>query len=205
VRAESIRYRSLDYFLRDAIEGLLPEGVFPPTLYFDTNVFLDIIDNRDKNSLNLYRYAYQRKWQCVTSIFAKVEVLEVKQIHQFRREKQQVNWSSKRIKSELHKRDLSTRMLGNISRSLTARLKSIYEGFKQYSCLVETGWVKVEEIKRKTNLTDKDSIHLAEALAIACDLFISRDDFLLEIAKRYIWAERPDSVIEILKSVGGQI
>jgi len=205
VRAESIRYRSLDYFLRDAIEGLLPEGVFPPTLYFDTNVFLDIIDNRDRNSLDLYRYAYQHKWQCVTSVFAKVEVLEVKQIHQFKREKQQVNWSDKRIKTELHKRDLSTHMLGNISRSLTARLKSIYEGFKQYSCLVETGWVKVEEIKRKTNLTDKDSIHLAEALAIACDLFISRDDFLLEIAKRYIWAERPDSVIEILKSVGGQI
>jgi len=205
VRAESITYRSLNCFLRDAIEGLLPKEVFPPTLYFDTNVFLDIIDNRDRNSLDLYRYAYQHKWQCVTSVFAKVEVLEVKQIHQFKREKQQVNWSDKRIKSELYKRDLSPRILGNISKSLTARLKSIYEGFKQYSCLVEGGWLGAEEIKRKTNLTDKDSIHLAEALAITCDLFITRDNFLLEVAKRYIWAERPDSVIEIVKSVGGQI
>jgi hypothetical protein len=188
-----------------AVKGSLPKEVFPPTLYFDTTIFLDIIDNRDKNSLNLYRYAYQRKWQCVTSIFAKVEVLEVKQIHQFKREKQQVNWSSNRIKSELHKRDLSPRILGNISRSLTVRLKSINKGLKQYSCLVEAGWIEAEEVKRKTNLTDKDSIHLAEALAIACDLFISRDVSLLKVAKRYIWAEHPRSVIKILKSVGAQV
>ena len=200
MRAQPVIYRTLDHFLNDAVRGLLT-----PILYFDTSVFLDIIDNRDKDSLNLYRYTWQRQWQCVTSIFAKVETLEVKQIHRFKREKQRVGWSNNRLKSELHKRDLSPRILGDISRSLTARLKSRCEGFKQYSCLVEDGWVKVEEVKRKTNLTDKDSVHLAEALAIACDIFVTRDASLLSVAKRYIWAERPDSVIEILKSVGAQI
>jgi len=200
MRLQHSSYRTLDHFLRDAVRGLLT-----PILYFDTNVFLDIIDNRDRDSLNLYRYAWQYQWQCVTSIFAKVETLEVKQIHRFKIEKRRAGCSSKHINEELHKRDLPPRILGSISRILTARLKSRCKGFKQYSCLVEDGWLKAEELKRKTNLTDKDSIHLAEALAIACDLFVTRDASLLSVAKRYIWAERPDSVIKTLNSVGAQI
>jgi predicted nucleic acid-binding protein len=200
VTAQPRNYRTLDIFLKDAVQGVLT-----PILYFDTNVFLDIIDKRDAGSLCLYEYVWQQKWQCVTSIFARVEVLEVKQFHQFKKEKQAINWSAKRVKKELHRRDLHPRTLGNISRSLTARLKFRCEGFNQYSCLVEDGWVKAEEVKRKTNLTDKDSIHLAEALAIACDIFITRDNFLLSIANKYIWAEPPDSMIRILKSVGAQV
>ncbi len=199
MKSRLVSYRTLDHFLGDAVKGLLI-----PILYFDTNVYLDIIDNDNKyrNSLNLYRYAWQQQWHCVTSIFAKVEALEVKQNRQFKKEKQQASWSDNRMKKELHKRDLSPRILGNISRSLTARLKSRCEGFKEYSCLLEDGWVKAEELKRKTNLTDKDSIHLAEALVIACDLFVTRDKPLLSVAQRHIWAECPDSVIKILESVG---
>ncbi len=197
---QPISYRTLDHFLSDAVRELLT-----PILYFDTNVFIDIIDKRDKNSLNLYSYAWQHQWQCVTSIFAKVETLEVKQVHRFKREKQRVGWSNKRIKRELNKRDLHPRILGSISQSLTARLKTRCKGFRRYSCLIEDGWVKAEEIKRKTNLTDKDSIQLAEALAIACDLLITRDKPLLSVANKYIWAESPDSVINILNSAGAKI
>lgn len=193
-------YRTLDDYLKDAIIGL-----FNPILYFDTNVFLDIIYHRDINSVYLYRYAWKNKWPCITSIFAKVESLEVKQIKKFKIEKQKVGWSNKKIKQYLHKRDLCPRILGSISSSITKRLNSRCEGFDRYSCLVEDGWVKAEEIKRKTNLTDKDSIHLAEALAIACDIFITRDIPLLSIAKKYIWSECPDSLINILRSVGAQI
>lgn len=200
MRTQPASYRTLEHFLRDAVEGVLI-----PLLYFDTNVFLDIIESRDRDSLELYNYSWQQQWQCVTSIFARVEVLEVKQFHRFKKEKQTIGWSDKRIKKELHKRDLPPLILGGISRSLTARLKSRCEGFKQYSCLVEDGWVKAEEVKRKTNLTDKDSIHLAEALAIACDLFISRDEFLLSVARKYIWADHPSSVIEVLNSVVARI
>lgn len=197
MNVQPVSYRTLKHYLSDAVRGFLI-----PILYFDTNVILDIIDNRNRDSLRLYRYALQKQWQCITSVFAKVEMLEVKQIQRFKTEKKQACWSDNKIKRELHKRDLSPRILGNISRSLTARLKSKVEDLRPYSCLIEDGWVKAEEVKRKTNLTDKDSIQLAEALAIACDLFVTRDKHLLSVAKRYMWAERPDSVIQILKSVG---
>lgn len=161
-------------------------------------MFLDIVDNRDKDTLNIYRYARHHEWECVTSIFAKVETLEVKQFHVFKSEKRKLGWSTRRIEQERNNRDLTRRILGNISRSLTGRLKYRGAGFREYSSLVEDGWVKAEEVKRKTNLTDKDSIHLAEALAIACDIFITRDRHLLSVAKRYIWAEQPNSIIKFL-------
>ena len=145
-------------------------------------------------TLNIYNYARQHDWECVTSIFAKVETLEVKQFHVFKSEKRKLGWSTRRIEKERHNRDLTRRILGNISRSLTARLKYSGGGFREYSSLVEDGWVKAEEVKRKT-----------EALAIACDIFITRDKTLLSVAKRYIWAERPNSIIKILKSIGTQI
>lgn len=188
----------------DTLEGLLKNSVIGaeiPTLYFDTNVLLDIIDKRDSNSVALYRYAWQNKWRCITSIFAKVEVLEVKQNDRFKIEKQKFGLSGKKK----HKRDLCPRILGNISSSLTKLLKSRCEGFNEYSFIVEGGWLKAEEVKRKTNLTDKDSIHLAEALAFPCDLFITRDIPLLSIAKKYMWAERPNFIIKILRSVGAKI
>lgn len=200
MRTQSVIYNTLNHFLNDAVKGILI-----PIIYLDTNVLLDIIDKRCNDSLDLYRYIWDHQWQCVTSIFAKVEILEVKQIQKFNIEKRQFNWSSNRMKKELYKRDLSPNVLSNISRNITARMKSRCKGIKKYSCLIEDGWIKAEEIKRKTNLTDKDSIHLAEALAIACDIFLTRDDFLLSVAKRYIWAETPNSLSGILKSVDNQI
>lgn len=200
MKTQSISYNTLNHFLNDAVRGILA-----PIIYLDTNILLDIIDKRCNDSLSLFRYILDHQWQCVTSIFAKVEMLEVKQIQRFKIEKQQVNWSNNRIKNELHKRDLSSKILGNISRNITVRMKSRCKGIKKYSCLIEDGWVKAEEIKRKTNLTDKDSIHLAEALAIACDIFLTRDDSLVLVAKRYIWAETPNSLVEILKSIDTQI
>ena len=197
---QNATYSTIDHFLKDAIRGLLT-----PILYFDTNIILDIIENRDKDSVSLYSYSWQNEWECVTSIFAKVELLEVKQIHSFKTEKRNIGWSNNRIKNELHKRDLSNRVLGGISRSITSRLKSRCEGFRQYSCLIEEGWQKAEEIKRKTNLTDKDSIHLAEAIAIACDILVTRDNFLISVAKKHLWAENPASITDILKRSGAHI
>lgn len=193
-------YKTLDLFLDAAVKELII-----PILYFDTNVYLDIVDDREPKSLKLYQYISQDDWQCVTSIFARVETLEVKQFHAFKDEKKKVGWSTKRIEKERHKRDLSPKVLGNISRSVTIRTKLKCKGFKIYSCLLEDGWELAEDIKRKTNLTDKDSIHLAEAMAIACDLFVSRDESLIDVAKKFIWAETPDTLIEILKSVNANI
>ena len=187
-------YRKLENFLKAATKGELS-----PIIYFDTNVYLDILYKRNNDSLNLYQYAWNKGWPCVTSIFTKLEILEVKQFHFFKNEKQKLGWRNKRIENERHNRDLSSKILGNISRSVTALIKSRCKGFKIYTSLLEDGWEIAEEIKRKTNLTDKDTLQLAEALAIACDIFVSRDESFLLEAKKHIWAKTPNLLNEIIR------
>jgi predicted nucleic acid-binding protein len=192
-------YNTLEQYLNDALNNLVI-----PILYFDTNVYIDILFNRNKSSSNLYGFVCQKKWECVTSVFSKVETLEVKQIHKFKELKRSI-WSSRRINNEIHKRDLNPMDLGNVSRSISIRRKNRCSGFKEYSAILEEGWIKAEEIKRKTNLTDKDSIHLAEAIAIACDVLISRDDFLLSVSNKYIWSMNPDQFLVQLRNLGVRV
>jgi predicted nucleic acid-binding protein len=160
---------------------------------------LDILYRRNNDSLDLYQYAWSKGWQCITSVFTKLETLEVKQFHIFKNEKRKLGWKNKRIENERHNRDLSSKILGNISRSVTALIKSRCKGFKIYTSLLEDGWEIAEEIKRKTNLTDKDTLQLSEALTIACDIFVSRDESLLLEAKKHTWAKTPNLLIEIIK------
>jgi len=65
--------------------------------------------------------------------------------------------------------------------------------------LIHEGWSIAEDIKGITNLTDKDSIHLAEALSISCHIFLTRDQFLLNIARNYIFSANPDEIMDILQ------
>ena len=192
-------YSTLRDFIRDALKEIVI-----PILYFDTNVYIDILFGRNASSSMLYNFVSQNEWECVTSVFSKVETLEVKQIHKFKELKKN-NWSSRRINNEIHKRDLTQMELGNVSRSISIRQRNRCSGFNEYSAILEEGWIKAEEIKRKTNLTDKDSIQLAEAIAIACDVFISRDNFLLSISKNFIWSINPDQFIAELRNLEVQV
>jgi predicted nucleic acid-binding protein len=192
-------YSTLENYLSAALKE-----VVVPILYFDTNVYIDILFDRNESSAMLYTFVIQKNWECVTSVFSKVETLEVKQIQKFREGKRNI-WSSQRINKEIHKRDLTQMEIGNVSRSISIRQINRCSGFNEYSVILEEGWIKAEEIKRKTNLTDKDSIHLAEAIAIACDIFVSRDNFFLSIASKYIWSITPDQFISQLRNLGAKI
>jgi hypothetical protein len=197
----NVGYRKISDFLIAAINLQVQ-----PILYFDTCVYMDIVDQTasEIDSARLFEFACGLKWLCYTSIFAKIETLEVKQKEKFRCIRKVAGWSESRIKHDYYNRDLAPKDLGNVSRSLTVRDVRRCRGFK-LSNILKDGWQLAEEIKRKTNLTDKDSIHLAEARAIACDIFITRDKHLLSIARKYIWAETPGSMIRILCNLGFSI
>lgn len=191
------RYRTLEKFLQAALQEKLPVEMIP-TFYFDTNVILDIMDSREQSSVTLFNFLVEKKWILVTSIFAKVEIYETKQIDEFRRQKKEQGWENGKIDKKLHDRDLSPATLNNVSQRATNKLDQISENFRPYTCLLEEGWTIAEEIKRSTNLTDKDSLHLAEARAAACDIFLTRDRPLIKVAKNYIWAKTPAETARIL-------
>jgi len=188
-------YRTLRKFLQAALQ----EKVEAPFFYFDTNVILDIIDSREQSSVALFEFLVKKKWVLVTSIFAKVEIYESKQIDEFRSQKEEQGWAKNRIDKKLHDRDLSSDILNCVSQRVTNKLDPIIENFRPYTCILEEGWTIAEDIKQSTNLTDKDSIHLAEARAAACDIFLTRDRPLIRVAKDYIWASTPAKIVYILR------
>ena len=186
-------YRTLPKFLQAALQGEVK-----PIFYFDTNVILDIIDSREQSSLTLFEFLVEKEWVLITSTFAKVEIYETKQIDEFRRQKEQQGWTKGKIDKKLHDRDLSPAILNSVSQRVTNKLDPIIKHFSPYTRILEEGWTIAEDIKQSTNLTDKDSIHLAEARAAACDIFLTRDGPLIKVAKDYIWASTPARIVHIL-------
>jgi predicted nucleic acid-binding protein len=160
---------------------------------------LDLVEGRQQSSLDLFKFLISRReWRLYTSTFAKVEVYEKKQKDEFRRHKAEQGWSDTRILRNIDKRDLSAEVLESISKQVDAELKGVIEYFEPLTRILEDGWDIAEEIKGSTNLTDKDSIHLAEARAVPCNILLTRDEFLTKIAKEYIWVARPEEVIDTL-------
>jgi len=174
-----------------------------PIFYFDTNVILDIIDRRKESSLKLYDFLIQKNWNMVTSVFAKVEIYETKQKDRFRQEKELLGWTGEKIRKNIDKRrDLTNDTLELIAEQIKSNLNDVITNFNRFTHLdKDEDCILAEGIKEKTNLSDKDSIHLAEALAIACNIFLTKDTFLKKVAKDFIFTATPD---EILNIIGGK-
>jgi len=170
-------------------------------LYFDTNILLDTIDHRNKSSINLIDFLSKRKnLKLVTSVFAKVEIYETKQKDEFRKQKEKEGWTNEKIKRNIEKRDLSEDTLASIAQKINTDIGKILSHFEKLTKLLKVGWGLAEEIKKTTNLTDKDSIHLAEARMAGCDILVTRDKFLTKVAENYIWLATPDEILDIINS-----
>ena len=190
-------YQTLEDFLAASLRDEIT-----PRFYFDTNVILDLIEGRQVLSFDLFELLIRRKkWELYTSIFAEVEIYEKKQKDEFRRKKEGIGWSSAKIVRNMDKRDLSSKTLKSISEKADAELNNVIQHFQSIRRLNDYGWDLAVDIKRTTNLTDKDTIHLAESLLVPCDVFLTRDKFLIEIAREFLWAVKPDEVIDILNGL----
>jgi predicted nucleic acid-binding protein len=190
-----IEYQSISDFINSALQGNLT-----PLFYFDTNILLDIIDQREGPSIELFDFLIQKEWKMVTSVFAKVEIYETKQKDKFRQEKVLQGWTPKKIRNNIEKkRDLTDDMLENILEQVNSKLTDVIKHFNPFTSIAQEGWDIAEDIKKKTNLSDKDSIHLAEARMISCNVFLTKDRFLIKVAKNYIFSTTPREIMNILQ------
>jgi predicted nucleic acid-binding protein len=168
-------------------------------LYFDTNILLDVVDHRKQSSIDLFEFMINKEnLKLVTSVFAKVEIYETKQKDEFRKQKREEGWTNEKIVRKIEKRDLSIEILASLAQRINTDIDKILIHFKELTKLLSVGWVLAEEIKKTTNLTDKDSIHLAEARMAGCDILVTRDKFLTRVASDYIWLATPDEILSII-------
>lgn len=149
-------------------------------IFLDSNVILDIVENRDENSKKLLDYICLNKIYCCTSVFAHAESIDKKQefIH---------------IKNMLDNNtsvDKAIRNRGNKRLSLKQRedvMEDFGNFFNKYNIVTwdldKYGWEQVIEIMRVFNIKAPDSIHLAVAMIAECTIFTTKDEELLKVVK----------------------
>jgi len=188
----------------NTIEECIQAGLWNESkiyFYFDTNIILDIMDYRNQYSIDLFEFLIKRKnLKLITSVFAKVEIYETKQKDEFRKQKEKDGWTDERIKRKIEKRDLSEKILVSLAQKIDTDIDKVFVHFEELAKLLSEGWRLAEDIKKSTNLTDKDSLHLAEATMAGCDILITRDQFLIEKAQNFIWLAIPDEILDIINT-----
>jgi len=177
-----------------------------PHLYLDTNVILDAVDGRWPPSADLIERIRAEGWPCSTSRFTFLEMLEVKQEDQFMR-----NQLAEGLTLSQTVRRLGSRRWGKLALR-TGELDRIYG---ELYVAVETDypfvtfqrpqsglWDQAEEYCAATNIGAVDSIHLATAIGVGCDVLVTRDSDFRLIADNYIPAVFPERLEDTLKNLG---
>ncbi len=176
-----------------------------PHLYLDTNVILDAVDGRWQASTNLMNKIQTKGWGCSTSRFTFLEMLEAKQEDRFLKNRLDEGLTLSQIVRRLGsrrtgKRALRRAQLDAIYEELYAAVESDYP-FVTFQRPESGLWDQAEEYCAATNIGAVDSIHLATAIGVGCDVLVTRDSDFRLIADAYIPAAFPERVDDALKEL----
>lgn len=181
----------------------MPSSV--PHIFIDTNVILDIVLNRRNESLGLLEKARQGEWIVSASLFAVAEALDVLQEHRwFLRELNERRREVSSVLRERGNRTLPEDALDEIDRDVNEFLKRRYP-FIEYYPLSGTGFNDANGICAKSNIRATDSLHIATAIEVSADLFVTSDGVVLRDGGSFIEVSNPANAIEKLGTMGFQI
>jgi len=156
-------------------------------LYLDTNIFLDLIRKRNDDSVELFRKIKKGDYRTVTSFFTLLEITEDEQKRVFaEREIVMRKKSFDEVRTRIYERDLGKAELESIEIHLK---KEVYKPFVDTEkigirYLDDEGWDRALELLGKLNISASDSIHLAIADLLNCDVFVTNDSQLRKVAEK---------------------
>lgn len=157
-------------------------------LYLDTNIFLDLIRNRNDDSVELFRKIRRGVYNTVTSFFTLLEIIEDEQKRVFAEREIMVRKRSfDEVRTGIYERDLREPELESIKIILE---KGIYKPFVDTQkikvvYLDDAGWDRAYELQSELNISASDSIHLSIADILDCDIFVTNDSQLRTVASKF--------------------
>ncbi len=176
------------------------EVFIKPKIYIDTNIIVDIVQGIHTPSIDLIEEIKNNGWDCITSQFALMEALSVQKDNEFIYEKIKEGWTFKKILRKRDDKDLSDKTLELIYTKIKNRFFTPYK-FVQFYWLDEVAIEKAIKICKESNLSASDSIHLATALEVGCDLLVSTDSIFCKNAEKYLPCCSPENVNEKIKEI----
>lgn len=158
---------------REAIEAAKTSSR-SPAAYLDTNVLLDVVRGRNRDSSFLLQHASRRGWLLRSSFFALIEVVKNQQQADFLLRRLRRGASVDDLLREAREPPLDTHQRSAVRNNLEQRLRSELRTIDWFN-LDEIGWQAALDLTLDTNVSAADSIHVAVATASDCDFIITRD------------------------------
>lgn len=171
-----------------------------PIIYIDSNIIVDIVHGFHTPSIDLIETIKRNGWRCATSQFALMEALDVQKDNRFASEKIEEGWTFKKILRKRDDKELSDRSLKIIYEKIKNQFFTPYK-FVEFYWLTEEGIDRVIKICKESNISATDSIHLATALEVGCDLLVTSDINFCKKAENYIPTCLPENIIKKLKEL----
>ena len=173
----------------------MPSANVIPHLYFDTCVILDGILGRRQSSSQLLTQAKKEvkngNWKCSTSRWTIIELLDNLQEERYVENLRIEGYLFSRIRSVLGNRrqkeaGLKTPDLDDIWREVHNYFTDEYSFIVTEHPTTVKLWDKAEDFCASTNLGSTDSIHLASAILMGCNILVSTDQDFISIANGWL-------------------
>ena len=151
--------------------------------YIDTNIALDYITARNRQTIDVLTKIKEKGWKCISSSFLSMELADYKKDSLFVIEKaMDRKWEIRKILREVYKKDLK---LGDFQKvdAWIDEFEIEYKNFQMYDFLVSNDdWLYAQYISRYSNLNSTDALHLTSAILAcknnACQIMITNDKHL---------------------------
>ncbi len=158
------------------------------TCYLDTNIFLDYIRKRDKDTITFINDAYKYNVELVTSYFTYLEIFDKEYEDYFAQREFENKKTFDVIRREIFNRELKKSELSKVTKKTTGIMGEISGMVVQFTLIYlnDKGWEHAMELMNEINLNAGDAVHLATAIESKCNVLLTKDQYFKRNAKEKI-------------------
>lgn len=176
-----------------------------PHLYLDTNILLDFLHGRYEPSITLLQKIREKGWKCSTASFALLEMYDAEQLEKFVQKLYLKGYDWSQIMSRTRERrskklGLTDRQLRNLASELRDSM-SLIDDCVEFLDPYKKLWDDAEQYCIYTNIGAQDALHLATALAVECNILVTRDKHFRRIADDYMIATFPEDILAAIANL----
>lgn len=182
----------------------MPKGIRrSKSFYIDTNIALDYLTGRNRQTVLVLGKLKDKEWKCVSSSFLAMEMADYKKDSLFVIDKAiEKKWEMRKIIRATDKKDLRRGDFEKVYEWFN-EFKQDYKNIDLYDFLKNSNDRQLAQaISFNSNLSAPDAIHLASAMlgsrAGYCQVLITHDELLSKEGKRIIQDNKLSGKLKIM-------
>lgn len=168
-----------------------------PFIYFDTNIIIDLLNDRNQFSIDLFEKMKDHNWKGIISYFVLMEALGIQQELHHVRNKMKEKERLDKICEFRHYKELTKTELEDEYKRMYTILKPYFPNLEFWH-LTDKGWVSALDIMTRINITAIDAIHVATAIESHCRFFVSNDSKLLKNTQGMFKGLTPQKMVKYI-------